>query len=70
MESTIAQAEDRLGACRQAADDPSIVSDAEALRARHAELEAAQAEVDQLYARWAELEAKRNQTIGAGPTGL
>ncbi len=70
MEATIAQAEERASACRQAAEDPAIVSDAEALHARHAEWEAAQAEVDRLYARWAELEAKRNHIIGAGPANL
>lgn len=70
MESAIAQAEDRVRACRQAADDPAIVSDAEALHTRHAALEAAHADVDRLYARWAELEAKRNQTIRAEPTSL
>lgn len=67
MERTIEEAEHCVAACHEAANDPAIVSDAEALRARYAALEAAQTEVDRLYARWAELEAKRGQTMTAGP---
>ena len=48
--------------CERAAADPAIASDAAALHARYTELEAARAEVDRLYARWAELEAKGNLT--------
>jgi ATP-binding cassette subfamily F protein uup len=46
-------------ACRAAVDDPAVASDPGALQARVAALETAQAEVDRLYARWAELDAKR-----------
>ena len=46
-------------ACRRAAEDPAIASDPAALQTRYAALEAARAEVDRLYARWAELEAKQ-----------
>ena len=59
MEATILAAEERLAAAQQAADDPAVASDANALQQRYAELSAAQAEVDRLYARWAELEAKQ-----------
>jgi ATP-binding cassette subfamily F protein uup len=45
--------------CRRAAEDPAIASDPLALETRCAALEAARAEVDRLYARWAELEARR-----------
>jgi ATP-binding cassette subfamily F protein uup len=45
-------------ACRRAAEDPAIASDASALEARYSALEAARTAVDRLYARWAELEAK------------
>jgi ATP-binding cassette subfamily F protein uup len=38
------------------------VSDAQALAARYAELAAAEADVERLYARWAELEDKRTQS--------
>jgi ATP-binding cassette subfamily F protein uup len=58
MEGVILAAEERLAACRDAAHDPSVASDHVALRTRLSALDAAQAEVDQLYARWADLEAK------------
>ena len=58
MEATILVAEERLAARQRAAADPTIASDAAAVHACYTELEAAQAEVDRLYARWAELEAK------------
>jgi ABC transport system ATP-binding/permease protein len=58
MEGLILQAEEQLEACRQAAADPAIVADHVALAARIEALTLAQAEVDRLYARWAELEAK------------
>lgn len=67
MEQAIAKAETGLAACQSAVHDPAIVSDAEALRARYAAMEAAQAEVDGLYSRWAELEEKRNQSVETGP---
>jgi ABC transport system ATP-binding/permease protein len=58
MEAAILDAERALEARQRSADDPVIASDASALQARHAELDAARAEVDRLYARWAELEEK------------
>jgi ATP-binding cassette subfamily F protein uup len=58
MEANIAAAEARLTAARAAAEDPSIASDAGALQDRFAELHRAEQAVDQLYARWSELEAK------------
>jgi ATP-binding cassette subfamily F protein uup len=58
MEDRIFGAEERLEACREAAADPSVAADHQALGARIDALSAAQAEVDRLYARWAELEAK------------
>jgi ATP-binding cassette subfamily F protein uup len=62
IEQKIAKAEAAVAACQAAANDPAIVADAEALRARYAALEAAQTIVEQLYARWAELEEKRTQS--------
>jgi ABC transport system ATP-binding/permease protein len=59
MEQAILEAESAVEVCRRAADDPAIASDPTALQTRYAALEAAQAEVDRLYARWAELEAKQ-----------
>ncbi len=55
MEAAILEAEAAAEACRKAAEDPTIASDPAALLARHAALDAARAEVDRLYARWAEL---------------
>jgi ABC transport system ATP-binding/permease protein len=58
MEARILEAEGRLEETSRAASDPAVVSDHAALSQRIAALAAAQAEVDALYARWAELEAK------------
>jgi ABC transport system ATP-binding/permease protein len=58
MEARILEAEERLDACRRAASDPAVASDHEALAERLEALGAAQAVVEQLYARWAELEGK------------
>ena len=58
MEGRILEAEQHLDACRRAADDTAVASDHQALRDRHEALAAAEAAVEQLYARWAELEAK------------
>jgi ATP-binding cassette subfamily F protein uup len=65
IEQKIAKAETAVVACQTAVNDPAIVADAAALRTRYAALEAAQAAVDQLYAKWAELEEKRTQSAGA-----
>ena len=53
------EAERVVDACCRAAEDPAVASDPVALQERYLALEAARAEVDRLYARWAELEAKR-----------
>jgi ATP-binding cassette subfamily F protein uup len=58
MEGAILEAETAVERCRRAAEDPGIASDPPALQERYAALDAARAEVDRLYARWAELEAK------------
>jgi ATP-binding cassette subfamily F protein uup len=58
IEERIAQAEQILQQKQANADDPAIASDAERLLAAHRELGDAQKEVDALYERWAELEAK------------
>jgi ATP-binding cassette subfamily F protein uup len=59
MEQAILEAERLVATCQRAADDPAITSDPTALQERYAALEAARAEVDRLYSRWAELEAKQ-----------
>ncbi len=63
MEQKIAKAEAAVATCQAAANDSTIMSDAEALRTRYAALEAAQAAVEQLYTRWAEIEEKRAQSV-------
>jgi ATP-binding cassette subfamily F protein uup len=58
MEETVLAAEANLAEAKRRAEDPSIASEAAALQQRFAEVAAAQAEVDRLYQRWSELEAK------------
>jgi ATP-binding cassette subfamily F protein uup len=59
MEESLLEAENRLATAKSAADDPVVASDATELQARWSAVAAAQAEVDRLYARWSELEEKR-----------
>ena len=59
MEAAILDAERAVETCRRALEDPAVASDPAALQQRVAALEKAQADVDRLYARWAELDAKR-----------
>jgi ABC transport system ATP-binding/permease protein len=58
IEQRIAEAEQLLQSRRSEMENPAIVSDGPRLLAAHAELEAAQKNLDALYARWAELEEK------------
>ena len=58
MEKLILEAEAELERKQQAAEDPAIASSAAELIAAHEALDQARQRVDQLYARWAELEAK------------
>ena len=59
IEERVAAAEQVLETKRTTAEDPAIASDSARLMSAHAELEEAQKEVDELYARWAELEKKQ-----------
>jgi ATPase components of ABC transporters with duplicated ATPase domains len=59
MEERIAQAEQLMQEKRAYAEDPAIATDAARLVTAHTELEQAQKELDTLYQRWAELEAKQ-----------
>ncbi|HXA97895.1 MAG TPA: ABC-F family ATP-binding cassette domain-containing protein [Candidatus Dormibacteraeota bacterium] len=58
MEAAIGAAERAVEACRRAAEEPAIASDPKALQESYAALDAARAEVERLYARWADLEAR------------
>jgi ATP-binding cassette subfamily F protein uup len=64
MEAAILEAEERLEDARARAEDPAVATDAGALEARLADLETARSEVARLYARWAELEAKKVAAAG------
>jgi ATP-binding cassette subfamily F protein uup len=59
IEQRIAEAEQVLATRRAALEDPAIVSDATRLITAHAEMEQSQKTVDELIARWAELEEKQ-----------
>ena len=58
MERKIGEAEQELHAKRAALEDPAVTSDRIRLQDACTELEAAQKAVDDLYARWGELEKK------------
>ena len=61
MEARVEQAESRLETARAALEDPSIATDAARLQKAISEQEAAQAEADLAYARWAELAEKAGE---------
>ncbi len=58
IEAAVEAAEARLQKARHTIEDPVVAVDATRLTAALAEMEAAQAEADHLYARWAELTEK------------
>jgi len=60
IEERVAEAENVLQSKREQLESPAIVSDSDRLIVAHTEMEDAQAKVDTLYARWAELEKKKN----------
>jgi ATP-binding cassette subfamily F protein uup len=65
MEEMILAAEEELESKQQAAANPAIASDAHELIMAHEALEQARQRIDQLYARWAELEAKLQERRGS-----
>jgi ABC transport system ATP-binding/permease protein len=58
IEQRIADAEKELQTKHDSLVDPAIISDGARLHAVSLEMDAAQKTIDQLYARWAELEQK------------
>ncbi len=58
LEKKIAEAEAVLAVKRAVVEDPAIASDAAKLHTAYQEMQAAQAAVDALYAKWAQLEKK------------
>lgn len=63
IEENILKAEAQVATCEAALHDPAVMSDAAELQARGQALEKAQAEVERLYARWAELDQKRSKVL-------
>jgi ATP-binding cassette subfamily F protein uup len=61
IEERIAEAEQTLHGKRVQLEDPAIASDGPRLVSAHQEMEAAQQTLDELYARWSELEEKMKQ---------
>jgi len=59
IETRVEKAEEVLQAMRVRLEDPAIASDGPRLMAAQAEMDAAQRVLDELYARWAELEKKK-----------
>jgi ABC transport system ATP-binding/permease protein len=59
MEERITAAEDHLVSAQVPLTDPDIAADADKIGQAYAQVEEAQAQVDALYARWTELETKR-----------
>ncbi len=64
IEARIQEAEATVATCQVRANDPSIASSPADLQERYTVLHAAQADVERLYARWAELDAKRAHAVG------
>lgn len=64
MEANILEAEEKLALAMQKVEDPVIIQDTAALMQASEELEKAQQVVDQLYARWTELEERRQEAEG------
>ncbi len=63
IEQRVEASDERLATARARVEDPDIATDADALQQALAELDSAQLESDDLYARWAELSEKAG---GAG----
>jgi len=59
MEEAVLEAEARLEEAEQAVADPAVATDPKALHDRTLALDEARQEVERLYERWAELEAKQ-----------
>jgi ABC transport system ATP-binding/permease protein len=62
IEQRVEASDERLAAARNRVEEPEIATDAAALQQALAELDAAQLENDELYARWAELSEKAGQS--------
>ena len=63
MERGILAAETACGVCRVKVEDPTVASDHLRLQDAYDALKEAERKVERLYARWAELEAKRQAYV-------
>jgi len=63
MEERIGEAEKELQGKHELLLDPQVMSDAMRLRELSLELEAAQKRIDEMYARWAELEERNKEVV-------
>jgi ATP-binding cassette subfamily F protein uup len=70
IEQHIAEAERELESKRAVLQNPAIASDGPRLMAAHAEMEAAQKNLDVFYSRWAELEQKAGPMPADSPSSL
>jgi hypothetical protein len=61
MEARISEAEEELRARQNEMGDPAVMSDATRLRKVCVQVEAAQKNVEDLYARWSSLEKRRGE---------
>jgi ATP-binding cassette subfamily F protein uup len=61
MEERILGAEAAVVACQAALEDPAVAADSAEIATRYAAAEAARTQVETLYARWAELDAKQRE---------
>lgn len=59
IEATILDAEARLAECQASLNDPAVTSDAKKVEAAFQAFQAAQNDVERLYLRWNELEARK-----------
>jgi ATP-binding cassette subfamily F protein uup len=66
LESQIAAAEQALDSKKAAIQDPELAKDGRRLESAYREMEEAQAAVDSLYARWADLEERASPGSDAG----
>jgi ABC transport system ATP-binding/permease protein len=61
IEDRVMAAEERVAREREVVEDPAVATDAVRLQAALHAMEQAQSALDELYARWAQLEAKNNE---------
>jgi ATP-binding cassette subfamily F protein uup len=66
IEDRVTAAEEKVAREREVVEDPGVATDAVRLQAALHAMEQAQSTLDELYARWAELEAKNSEQAASG----